>query len=424
MADRLPLSLNRDLEHDPSMSAETDRNPIVDLNLDFEKLASDPYTVLGDLRARGPVHRVRLPDGSETWLIVGYDEVLAALKEPTLSKNWFKATGELGPNVIGTNMLTADPPDHTRLRRLVSRGFSARRIQALRPHVERAAAELLDGLQDAGSAELIEDFAMPLSLGTVTDLLGVPFLDRAAFRIWTNDIIVPPEDPARDRQVLKEITAYLDQLIDIKRSRPGEDLLSALIHTMDQDHDRLGHEELRATAFLLLLAGHETTLNLIANGVYALLRHPIQLAALRADWSLVDQAVDEMLRWEGSLTFATNRFTTEPYQVGGTLIPGGGARVLIALGSANRDPGQFPNPDRFDIHRPPRAHLAFGHGIHHCLGTPLARLEGAVAIQSLLQRFPDLTLGLEEPSWRRSMMARGMAALPVRWTPPSWAGGQ
>ncbi|MFF7638025.1 cytochrome P450 [Kitasatospora sp. NPDC008050] len=400
----------------------TEQFPVIDLSPQRDTLASDPYAVFAELRAQGPVHLVQLPDGDRTWLVVGYREVLDALKDPTLSKNWLKATGQLGPNVIGTNMLTADPPDHTRLRRLVSREFSARRIEALRPHVEKAAAELLDGLQDAGSAELIEDFAMPLSLGVVTDLLGVPFLDRAAFRDWTNDIIVPSEDPAREDQILEEITAYLDQLIETKRHRPGDDLLSALIRTMDEDHGRLDHDELRATAFLLLLAGHETTLNLIANGVHALLRHPAQLGALRANWTLIDQAVDEVLRWEGSLTYATNRFTTEPYRVGETVIPGGGSRVLIALGSANRDPGQFPDPDRFDIHRPPRAHLAFGHGIHHCLGTPLARLEGAVAIRALLERFPDLALETEQPRWRPSMMARGMETLRVRWSPLTGAG--
>ncbi|MEU4118472.1 cytochrome P450 [Kitasatospora sp. NPDC028055] len=406
------------------MSTGTDQHPVVDLGPRRRTLATDPYAVLEELRAQGPVHRVRLPDGSVTWLIVGYQEVLAALKDPTLSKNWYRATGQLGPNVIGTNMLTADPPDHTRLRRLVSREFSARRIESLRPHVEAAAAELIDGFQHAGSVELVEDFAMPLSLGVITDLLGVPFLDREAFRAWTADIIVPPEDPAREGQVLEEITAYLDQLIETKRRQPGEDLLSALIRTMDEDHDRLGHEELRATAFLLLLAGHETTLNLIANGVYALLSHPAELAALRADWSLIDQAVDEVLRWEGSLTFATNRFTTEPYRVGETVIPGRGARVLIALGSASRDPEQFPDPDRFDINRPPRAHLAFGHGIHHCLGTPLARLEGAVAIRALLERFPDLSLEIEHPTWRPSMMGRGMSVLPLAFSPLTRAGSR
>ncbi|ONI83195.1 hypothetical protein ALI144C_17005 [Actinosynnema sp. ALI-1.44] len=397
------------------MSVSTGEQPTVNLRDYGDAFFSDPYAVFADLRAHGPVHHVRLPNGTPTWLIVDHAEVRRALGDPTLSKNWYKATGQLGPNVMGTNMLTCDPPDHTRLRRLLSKEFTARRVEALRPQVQASANRLLDEVAHTGRMDLIESYSMPLSIGTVTDLLGVPFLDKETFREWTRDIFVPTGDVERERQVYDEITAYIDELVEAKRRDPGPDLLSALVRTVDSDDDRLKPDELRATAFLLLLAGHQTTLNLVTNGAYALLTHPDQLAALRSDWSVLDRAVDEVLRWEGSLTFATHRFTTEPYPVGGTVIPGAGQRVLVAVGAANRDPAQHPDPDRFDIHRPAQPHMAFGHGIHHCLGSSLARLEGAVALRSLFGRLDDLALDTDRIEWQHTLTARGITRLPVRW---------
>ncbi|MFD9219608.1 cytochrome P450 [Streptomyces sp. NPDC060064] len=391
---------------------------VVDLAALGEDFTRDPYPVYAGLRARGPVHRIRMPEGYAAWLIVGHEAGRAALADPRLSKEWRNVSPELGIRQIasGVTMLSSDAPMHTRLRKLVAREFTMRRVEQLAPRVQEITDRLLDEMVPAGRANLVDALSFPLPMAVICELLGVPFLDRDTFRSWSNTALAATDREAR-MDASAKMTQYLAQLLADKREQPGDDLMSALIHTADEDGDRLSREELLGMAWLLLVAGHETTVNLISNGVLALLAHPAQLAALRADFSLLDGAVEEMLRYEGPLETPTYRFTTEPLEIGGTTIPGGGELVLIALADADRDPVRFPDPDRFDIRRDSRGHLAFGHGIHYCLGAPLARLEARIAIRSLLERCPDLALEAHPAAltWRTGMLIRGPESLPVTW---------
>ncbi|MFE5867705.1 cytochrome P450 [Streptomyces roseifaciens] len=398
----------------------TEAGTIVDLEAMGEEFARHPHRVYAALREQGPVHRVRMPEGAEAWLVVGYDEVRAALNDPRLTKEWAKARPDLSliRASAGPNMLVLDAPDHTRLRKLVAKEFTPRRVGEMAPRVQQMTDELLDAMLAAPGrrADLVEALSFPLPMGVICDLLGVPDLDREAFRHWSN--VSVGAGPAEEKiTVSREVTAYLNGLIAAKRREPGDDLMSALISTADEDGDRLSPEELLGTAWLLLVAGHETTVNLISNGVLALLQHPGQLAALRADPGLLDNAVEEMLRYDGPLETPTYRFTTEPLEIGGTLISGGGELVLPVLADADRDPARFPDAARFDIRRDARGHVAFGHGIHYCLGAPLARLEARAAIGSLLERCPDLALDAHPDSltWREGLLIRGPHRLPVRF---------
>ncbi|MFP8884085.1 cytochrome P450 family protein [Streptomyces mangrovi] len=398
----------------------TDERAPVDLASLGEDFVRDPYPVYAELRARGPVHRVRIPEGAEAWLVVGYEQARAVLADPRLSKHWSNASPALplGPPAAGISMLSSDPPDHTRLRRLVAREFTARRTASLEPRVREIADGLLETMlkEPERRADLVDAYAFPLPIRVICELLGVPFLDRDAFRAWSATVVGDAGFEEK-RAANEAVTAYLTELLEEKRRQPGEDLLSALLHTADEDGDRLSAEELLGMAWLLLIAGHETTVNLIANGTLALLTHPDQLALLRSDPSLTEGAVEEMLRYDSPVETPTYRFTTEPVEIGGTVIPGGGELVLAVLADANRDPVRFADPGRFDVRRESRGHLAFGHGIHHCLGAPLARLEGRVAVRALLDRCPDLALDIHPAavSWRQGMLIRGPHRLPVRF---------
>ncbi|MFE2158921.1 cytochrome P450 [Streptomyces lydicus] len=393
---------------------------IVDLGAYGEDFTANPYKYYAKLRAQGPVHRVRVPNGPDVWLVVGHEAVRGALTDPRLSKNW-RASGQLGPageeSALFTNMLDADPPHHTRLRKLVAKEFTARRVEALRPRVQQITDELLDAMLDApdGRADLVEALAFPLPMTVICELIGVPAMDREAFRGWSNELVAPTGEEAAYAATVA-MSDYLVGLIEARRKDPGEGLLSDLIRTSDEDGDQLSREELVGTAFLLLVAGHETTVSLLSNGVRALLQHPAQLAALRADFSLLDNAVEEMLRYDGPVETATWRFSSEPVEIGGTLIPAG-ETILVALASASRDPERYSAADDFDITRDARGHAAFGHGIHFCLGAPLARLEARVALRSLLERCPDLALDVDPGAltWRTGMLIRGTEQLPVRW---------
>ncbi|MFI2779596.1 cytochrome P450 [Streptomyces sp. ALB3] len=375
-----------------------------------------PYQYYAKLRADGPVHPVRTDDFERVWMIVGYEEARAALADQRFSKDWRTARDwSVSSNPINANMLEMDAPDHTRLRRLVAREFTARRIEALRPRVEEITGDLLDAMVPAGSADLIDAFAFPLPMTVICELLGVPDIDRDAFRLISN-AIVTPVSPEKETEAVRAMGAYLEELIEDKQGAPGDDLMSALIQARDDEGDRLAPDELIGMAFLLLVAGHETTVNLISNGVRALLDHPEQLALLRARPELMDGAVEEMLRYDGPVGTATFRFTREPVGIGSVVIPRGEA-VLVALGAGDRDPGRYPDPDTFDIRREAQGHLAFGHGIHFCLGAPLARMEGRIAIRALLERCPGLARdpGGGEPEWLPGMLLRGVRRLPVRW---------
>ncbi|WP_329223712.1 cytochrome P450 [Streptomyces sp. NBC_01485] len=387
-----------------------------------EEFLRNPHPVYAGLRARGPVHRVRVPEGAEAWLVVGHEACRAALTDPTLSKSWKDASPALPLARLsaGENLLSSNPPDHSRLRRLVAKEFTPRRVEELAPRVRALTGELLDAMlaRQSGRADLVEALSFPLAMGIICELLGVPSLDRSAFREWAEQTLSSPDRDTRTAATAS-MTDYLVAMVDEMRRRPGDDLMSALIRTTDEDGDRLSSEELIGMAWLLLVTGFETTVHLIAAGVLALLRHPDQLTALRADPALVDNAVEEMLRYDGPVETTTYRFTTEPLEIGGTAVPGGGELVLIALADADRDPARFPDPDRFDIRRPTGGHIAFGHGIHYCLGAPLARLQARTAVTALLDRCPALFLDADPAAlpWRTGLLIRGPRHLPVRWLP-------
>jgi cytochrome P450 len=399
-----------------------------------DSFTADPHALYELLRQERPVTQARMPLGMRIWLVTRYDDVRAALVDPRLAKDstglneiFERRTHDAQHRArlsqeLSAHMLNSDPPDHTRLRKLVSRGFTARAIGRLRPRIEQIAAELTEAMAarlaavgsgaDAAAVDLIDAFAFPLPMTVICEILGVPGGRRYDFRAWSNTLLssAPLEERAASAAAMAQ---YLTQLVADKRAHPGEDVLSAVV-AASEDADQLSDHEAVSMAFLLLVAGHETTVNLIGNGMLALLRNPGQLAQLRADPSLVPGAVEEFLRLDGPVNLATMRFSAEPVTIAGTEIPAGEI-VLLALGSANRDPAHYERPDELDVHRD-TGNLAFGHGIHHCLGAPLARLEGEIAFRELLDRFPDLALAGEpgELSWRDSTLFRGLDRLPVR----------
>ncbi|MFJ2211828.1 cytochrome P450 [Streptomyces sp. NPDC101062] len=404
----------------------------------------DPYPALTRLRDAGPVHRVERPDGLVVWLITRYAEAQAALGDPRLSMDGEVVQKALGAFAYGYldpeneaphTLLSSDPPDHTRLRRLVNRTFTARRIQALRPRVQELMDGLLDALgPDAAHADLIEAVAAPLPIAVICELLGVPPEDYDSFKLWTTTMFVLPADVGdgmSPTDAMRNLRRYLSDLIAAKRAERPEtgqgaagteesgDLLSALIAVRDTDEGRLSEHELVSMAVQLLIAGHETTVNGIGNAVLNLLRHPEQLAALRAEPALLPRAVDELLRFEGPLETAILRVATEPIPLGDQVVPAG-ALVKVVLAAANRDPDRFAAPDTLDITRKNEGHLQFGHGIHNCLGAFLARMETEIAISSLLRRYPGLSLGVPEDEirWREIAIMRALAELPVTLTGP------
>ncbi|MGW8885264.1 cytochrome P450 family protein [Streptomyces sp. NPDC055749] len=388
---------------------------VVDLR-EMPGFTENPYPHYAKLRADGPVHAIRAEGFERVWLVVGYEEARAALADQRFSKDW-GTTDHWDPSgsPVGVNMLEMDAPHHTRLRKLVAREFTARRIEALRPRVQEVTDQLLDAMLPAGSADLVDALAFPLPMTVICELIGVPDLDRDAFRRMSGGVVAPASFE-QGNEAVEAMGAYLVELIEDKRCAPGKDLMSALIEARDEGGDRLSSDELVGMAFLLLVAGHETTVNLISNGVRALLDHPEQLALLRADPGLIDGAVEEMLRYDGPVETATFRFAREQVTIGSTVI-GAGDPVVVALASADRDPGRYPEPDTFDIRREAQGHLAFGHGMHFCLGAPLARMEGRIAVRTLLERCPGLVRDPEggEPDWLPGLLMRGVRRLPVRW---------
>ena len=370
---------------------------------------ADPHRAYREWSARGSVHRVRFPDGRTGWVVTGYAEARAALADPRLRKSGANARWAGVASTGSTHMLDADPPDHTRLRKLVNQAFTARAVEALRPRVEEISAALLDDLAGHDEADLLAGFAVPLPITVIGELLGVAPEERAEFRRRTAGFGSGSAEPEQVRH-LKEL---LVELVRRKRDEPADDVLSRLVRARDED-DRLSERELVATAFLLLFAGYETTVNLIGNGVYALLRNPAQFDALRADPSLVPAAVEEFLRYDGPVGFATLRYAGEPLEIGGVRIAAD-EFVHVALGAANRDPARFDGADRLDVGRNPAGHVAFGHGIHHCVGAPLARLEAQIAFSQLVHRFPRLRLAETATlAWHEGIRIRGLVSLPVR----------
>jgi pimeloyl-[acyl-carrier protein] synthase len=386
--------------------------------MDAEFIAN-PYPTYHRLRAEDPVHHNPLG----FWVLTRYEDVLGALRDPRFAKEAIAAfvAARLGfaPPGIGLSMLDRDPPDHTRLRGLVSKAFTPRVVEVLRPHIQQIVDGLLERTETAGSMDLIEDFAYPLPVIVICELLGVPVEDRDRFKQWglaiargLDAIWLPPDSGVAARSMASRhaLSDYFRALIAERRASPRSDMLSALI-AAEEAGDTLSEDELLATCILLLVAGHETTVNLIGNGTLALLRHPHELRRLRENPGLIASAVEELLRYDGPVQ-RTARIPSEDVTVGGRTI-GKGEMVLPFIGAADRDPAQFPDPDRLDITRSDNRHIAFGWGIHFCLGAPLARIEGQIAINALLQRMPKLALATDTPQYRQSLTLRGLSELPV-----------
>lgn len=382
---------------------------------------ADPYPTYHRLRAEDPVHHSPLG----FWILTRYDDVAMALRDPRLAKEAIAAfiAARFGRAVpaLGLSMLDRDPPDHTRLRSLVSKAFTPRVVEGLRPHIQEIVDGLLDRVQDAGAMDLIEQFAYPLPVIVICELLGVPVEDHERFKGWSLDIargldsiLLPPDSEVPRRSIASRhaLADYFRELIARRRAAPRDDMLSALI-AAEEAGDRLSEEELLATCILLLIAGHETTVNLIGNGTLALLRHPDQLRKLRENPGLIGSAVEELLRYDGPVQ-RTARIPSEDIVIDGHTI-GKGEMVMPFIGAADRDPAQFREPDRLDITRTDNRHLAFGWGIHFCLGAPLARVEGQIAINTLVQRLPKLALAADTPQFRQSLTLRGLSSLPVRF---------
>ncbi|WP_433203972.1 cytochrome P450 family protein [Nocardia sp. CA-107356] len=400
----------------------------------MKKLPQDffrtPYAFYAELRTEGPVHAIELSSGVRAWLVVDLDAAREVLRHPAIRKDPHTDAGrrarglpadDTGVGVVNTrisyHLLNTDPPGHARLRRLVVPAFAPARIEALAPRVRAIADELLDRMaaDDVGRVDLLSEYAFPLPITVICELLGVPVADRAEFREWSR-IIVELSTATQDeiRHATDAIADYFERLIEQRRAEGlGEDLISDLI-AASADGDRLTDDELISMVFLILVAGHETTVNLIGNTVLALLSDPARYRALHGNPEDVPALIEEMLRYDGPVNIATLRYTTAPLTLGDTEIPAD-EMVLVALSSANHDERHFSSAADFDPQRPASGHLAFGHGIHFCLGAGLARLEARIAITRLVERCPDLRLAADggELRWRESMLIRGLHDLPV-----------
>jgi cytochrome P450 len=392
---------------------------------------ADPYPEYAMLRAEEPVRRILEGRGLYGLLVTRYEDVRMLLSDSRMSKDprnapldWQEA-GKGRPledrTGLGTHLLTTDGPEHTRLRRLVSTAFTARRVEGLRGQVQQITDGLLDEIVPRGRADLVTEFAFPLAITVICELLGVPSADQDLFRRWTKDFRrwtnntgSAQTDGGNARPVgLRDLLGYLTELVAKRRDEPADGLVDALIAARD-DGDRLNETELLSMLSLLLVGGFETTVNLIGNGTLALLRNPEQLALLREQPHLLDSALEEMLRYDGSFETATWRFPLETIEIAGTRIEKGHP-VLLSLASANRDQAKFMEPDHFNVTRSENGHVAFGRGAHFCLGAPLARLEGRIAFDGLLRRLPGLALAVppEQLRWQRSLTIRGLESLPV-----------
>ncbi|HJY84582.1 MAG TPA: cytochrome P450 [Candidatus Binatia bacterium] len=391
----------------------------VEFNPLLPEFRANPYPLYYRLRAEDPVHRSTL---TGFWVLSRYADVAMVLRDNRFSrKDSATFLGErfgAGPvqQVYSKWMLFRDPPDHTRLRNLVNKAFTPRAIENLRPRIQEIVDFLIDAVANVGAMDVMVDFAYPLPVIVICEMLGVPSADRDRFKDWSGDIartldpIQTPEMAERGNAVVQNVAEYFHALISERRRNPQEDMLSSLIAAEEQG-DKLSEEELLATCILLFSAGHETTVNLIGNGTLALLQHPDQLAKLRDNPELIQSAIEESLRYDSPVQL-TGRWVNEDVEIGSQVIHGG-EMVLTLLGAANRDPVQFPDPDRFDITRSDNRHLAFGQGIHFCLGAALARLEAQLAIGTLLRRLPKLTRQTTTPEWREAFTLRGLRVLPV-----------
>ncbi|MCH6564094.1 MAG: cytochrome P450 [Myxococcales bacterium] len=403
------------------------------MTLEYDPLSAEfqanPYPTYRRLRVEDPVHH-RMFDGEHLWLLTRYEDCVSVLRDPRCSAQKFPAKvleeiaadpesplGQLARISLGM-MLVKDPPDHTRLRTLVNKAFTPRQVESLRPRLQRVVEELLDAVRDRGGMDVIADLAAPLPLIAIAELLGLPPADRARLKLWSDRFVTFIDGTIRDAGIeqaalaVAELRSYLGGIIEERRRNPRQDLISGLV-TAHEAGDRLSEDELYSTVTLLLAAGHETTTNLIGNGLLALLRHPDQLQKLRAEPELIRPAIEELLRYDSPVQ-VTSRIPRADIEICGTTIPAG-QEINTSFGAANRDPKVFPEPDRLDISRSDNRHLSFGLGVHFCLGAALARLEGCIAIQTVVQRMRRLELDTDKLEWRPGIVLRGLRALPVRF---------
>ena len=390
------------------------------------RLRTDPYPVFAALRERAPAFRTRLMDG---FVFTRYADVLAVLSDKRFSADErnqpsfermverMRRNGLLDPDEeIPPSMLRSDAPIHTRLRKLVSKAFTPRSIRKLEPRIADIVHEHLDAVEQRGELELIRDLAYPLPVIVIAEMLGVPAEDRDQFRHWSDEVVLglgfnTQAEARRSRAASKALTAYFRDIAEQRRKDPRDDLISGLL-LVEEEGDRLTEDEILGVCTLILIAGHETTTKLIGNGVLALLQHPEELEKLRADPSLVDGAVEEMLRYVGPVQ-ATSRIATRDIEVGGVTVPKG-KNALVVVTAANHDPEVFPDPERFDITRDfGSPHVAFGQGVHFCLGANLARLETQIAVRALVERFPNLQLTDAPLEWGDNLILRGLKELPL-----------
>ena len=387
-------------------------------NLLSARVAQDPYPTFARLRARDPVHRSLLLKG---WLLTRYEDVDAVLRDhrrfssdPLRRNSGHRRSAPLTPDEA--TMLFLDPPDHTRLRSLVNRAFTRTAINALEARIRGIMEALLDDVDDPASFDLMKTVAGPLPVTVIAEMLGVPPRDRPRFKTWSDQRarLLEPTVSAREREVAAQATRsledYLLPIIKARRAEPRDDIISVLAQA-EEEGDALSEREMLNMLRLLLVAGNETTTNLIGNGMLALLRHPEQLDALRRDPGLIPRAVEELLRYDSPVQ-AGLRAALDDCEVNGVPVRRGEDLILL-IGAANRDPEAFAQPDRLDVERDERSHVAFGRGIHHCLGAPLARLEGRIAIEALLTRYSSLRLLDERPLFHHSIVLRGLKRLPV-----------
>lgn len=390
--------------------------------LDSPQFKVNPYPVYARLRREAPVYRTTVAFWLPAiWIVTRYDDVVRILKDPRFSKDYLRAHPWI-PSSMRTmfrNLLSIDPPDHTRLRSLVQKAFTPGLIEGLRPRIQGICDDLLDRAGVGQAMELIEAYALPVPLTIISDLLGVPLKDRRRFGPWTKKVAAASTsasvvDFLRALPALARLSSYIRGLVTLRRASPQDDLMTALVRA-EQSGDRLTEDEIVSMVALLLLAGHETTVHLIASGALTLMQYPRQRIRMQESPERRASAIDEILRYTSPVEFATPRVTLEDVTIGSVTIPRG-ELVAVSLGSANHDESQFPDPETFDIAREPNRHVAFGMGSHFCLGAALARLEGEIALTTLFRRFPDLHLAMPPESlrWRNSLALRGLEALPVK----------
>lgn len=385
---------------------------------------SEAYSIYEELRKEKPVFQVKMPNGDTGWIISRYEDAVSLLKDQRITKSphslmTSKQFKSLSPEIkmINNHLLSSDPPDHTRLRKLIQKAFTSKMINSLQPRIQKITEQLIDKMITKSKVDIIKEFAFPLPITVISEMLGVPVKDQDQFHEWSSAVLYAFNRPDRFLEIhskLIDFLTYLKDLVEQRRYEPKDDLISELIKA-EEEGDKLSEEEIFSMIYVLMIGGHETTVNLIGNGIFCLLQHPEQLHMLKNDSSLINSTIEECLRFMSPVEFATNRWAKEDIHLHGETIKTNEA-ILISIGSANRDSEKFNYPENFDITRKKNEHIAFGQGIHFCIGFALARLEGQIALKTIFNRLPDLQLAVEpsQLEWQESFIVRGFKELPIR----------